>query len=67
MPQIALSVYVLVAIIKKRLNLDRSLNEILKILSISLFGKTRIFQVIKGPYDKNLGMTSSNQLELFDF
>ena len=64
---IAISVYVLVAIIKKRLNLDRSLNEILQILSISLFGKTPIFLVFERPYDKNLEMTSSNQMELFDF
>ena len=64
---IAISVYVLVAIIKKRLHLDRSLNEILQILSISLFEKTPIFQVFEGSYDKNLEMTSSNQLELFDF
>ena len=43
---IAISVYVLVAIIKKRLNLDRSLNEILQILSI-LFEKTPFFRCLR--------------------
>ena len=37
---IAVSVYVLVAIIKKRLNLSRSLYEMLQILSLNLFEKT---------------------------
>jgi hypothetical protein len=35
---IAVSVYVLVAIIKKRLRIERTLNEILQVLSITLFG-----------------------------
>ena len=37
---IAVSVYVLVAIVKKRLNLSRSLYEMLQILSLNLFEKT---------------------------
>jgi transposase len=40
---IAISVYVLVAIVKKELNLDRSMHEILQILSLNLFEKTSIF------------------------
>jgi hypothetical protein len=43
---IALSVYVLVAIVKKRLKLDRSLYTILQVLSVTLFEKTPIFQAL---------------------
>ena len=48
---IAISVYVLVAIVKKRLHLDRSLYRILQILSVSLFEKTpihKLFQPLTG-------------------
>jgi IS4 transposase len=41
---VALSTYLLVAILKKRLSLDLSLHKILQILSISLFEKTPILQ-----------------------
>ena len=41
---VALSTYLLVAILKKRLGLDQSLHQILQILSISLFEKTPILQ-----------------------
>jgi hypothetical protein len=44
--RIALSVYVLVAIVRKRLRLDRSLYTILQILSLSLFEKTPVIQVL---------------------
>jgi hypothetical protein len=57
---IAISVYVLVAIVKKRLKLDRSLYSILQILSVSLFEKMPILQVLSAadyendtPYDDN--------------
>ena len=43
---IAISVYVLVAIVKKRLNLNLSLYTILQILSVSLFEKTPILQAL---------------------
>ena len=43
---IAISIYVLVAIIKKQLKIERSLNEILKILSITLFENTSLLQVL---------------------
>lgn len=43
---VAISIYVLVAIVKKRLKLDRSLYSILQILSVSLFEKTPILQVL---------------------
>jgi len=62
---IAVSVYVLVAIIKKRLGLEHSLHTILQILSLSSFEKTPIFQLFRDVDDSDLDTTSSNQLELF--
>ena len=49
---IAISVYVLVAIVKKRLNLNLSLYTILQILSVSLFEKTPLLQALT-PTDYN--------------
>lgn len=49
---IAISVYVLVAIVKKRLNLNLSLYTILQILSVSLFEKTPVLQALT-PTDYN--------------
>ncbi len=65
---IAISIYVLVAIVKKRLNLNHlSLYTILQILSISLFEKTPILQMLTTiDYKKNISDVS-NQLELFDY
>jgi len=50
---IAISVYVLVAIIKKELKIERSLNEILQILSISLFEKVPIEQLLTKTESQN--------------
>ena len=62
---IAIAVYVLVAIIKKRLNLAPSLYTILQILSISLFEKTPILKALEDVnYQIDDGQIS-NQLELF--
>jgi hypothetical protein len=58
--------YVLVAIIKKELKLDRSLNEILQILSITLFEKNPIYQVLSDSYADIKKSDSYNQLSLFD-
>ena len=63
---IALSVYVLVAIVKKRLNLERSLHSILQILSVSLFEKIPILQALSQPECDEMNHGSSNQLFLFD-
>jgi len=64
---IAISVYVLVAIIKKRLALDQSLYRILQILSLVLFDKRPILQVFS-EQDYRIETTHNhNQLELFDF
>jgi hypothetical protein len=62
---IAISVYVLVAIIKKRLNLDHSLYTILQILSVSLFEKTPILQALEDATPQIEGSQICNQLELF--
>lgn len=63
---IAVSVYVLVAIIKKRLNLDASPYTLLQILSVTLFEKMPIQQTLQGiggaPENSDFG----NQLNLFD-
>ena len=48
---IAISVYVLVAVIKKRLNIDLSLYTILQILSVSLFEKVNILQLLTNSRD----------------
>src|SRR5439155_5025676 len=50
---IAVSVYVLVAILRKELKLDRSLSEILQILSITPFEKTPIFQALSTTFVPN--------------
>ena len=63
---IAISVYVLVAIAKKRLNLDRSLHSILQILSLSLLEKTPIFQALSGIDCEKTEHGSQNQLNLFN-
>ncbi|GAG06636.1 unnamed protein product, partial [marine sediment metagenome] len=63
---IAVSVYVLVAILKKELKLDRSLTEILQILSVTPFEKTPIFQTLSTSFVPNLEAPCCNQLSLFD-
>ena len=63
---IAISVYVLVAIIKKELNLDLSLYTILQILSVTLFEKVSILQVLMEDGYKTNSSDSYNQLMLFD-
>ena len=64
---IAITVYVLVAIMKKTLKIDRSLMEILQILSIALFEKTQINQALEGDRLKIENDKSCKQLTLFDF
>lgn len=63
---IAISVYVLVAIVKKELGIDRSLYEILQILSLTLFEKTPIFQHLTASNIQNTEVTFPNQRTLFD-
>jgi hypothetical protein len=62
---IAISVYLIVAIIKKRLNLQESLCTILQVLSVSLFERTSMFQLLTFyDYTSNTG-EDLNQLNLF--
>jgi IS4 transposase len=63
---IAISVYVLVAIVKKELGVQRSLYEILQVLSISLFEKTPLLQALKTEIDTSEQDVDRNQLKLFD-
>jgi len=63
---IAISVYVLVAIIRKELKLERSLHEILQILSILLFEKTSLKQALMKNYYTIKEQQKYNQLSLFD-
>lgn len=61
---IAIAVYVLVAIVKKRLKLDRSLYTILQILSVTMFEKTPILQVLSLPNYETDTIDEDNQLNL---
>jgi len=64
---IAVSVYVLVAIVKKRLNLDSSLYTLLQILSVTLFEKMPLQQAFPGNDYKIPEGVPCNQLNLFAF
>jgi hypothetical protein len=63
---IAVCVYVLVAIIKKRLNLKTELYTILQILSISSFEKIELSRLLNNKIEKELNDPNHNQLELFN-
>ena len=63
---IAISVYVLVAIVKKELKLDRSLHEILQVLSVTLFEKTLLLEALAQEKTTNGDDDDHNQLTLFD-
>ena len=64
---IAVSVYVLVAIVRNRLGLESSLYQILQILSLALFEKTSILRALQ-TIDPNQNFVENvNQLILFDF
>jgi transposase len=63
---IAISIYVLVAIVKKRLKLENSLYTILQILSVTLFEKTPILQALSREEDKEQIEESCIQLNLFN-
>jgi transposase len=64
---IAVSVYVLVAIVRKRLGLESSLYQILQILSLTLFEKTPISCALQATDDGANFAENLNQLILFDF
>jgi hypothetical protein len=64
---IAVSIYVLVAIVRKRLGLEASLYQILQILSVTLFEKTPILRALQAPDSDSDLFDVGNQLILFDF
>jgi len=63
---IAISVYVLVAIIKKSLKIELSLYTILQIFSVSLFEKVPIYQLLTETTSQDLNKCPSNQLNLWN-
>jgi hypothetical protein len=63
---IAISVYVLVAIVKRELKIKRTLSDILQILSVTLFEKTPLFQALSAHGPPDFTTVSHNQLTLFD-
>jgi hypothetical protein len=63
---IAISVYVLVAIVKKRLNLKGSLYRILQILSVTMFEKTPLLRALSDVDLKDQELESCKQLNLFE-
>ena len=64
---IAVSIYVLVAIVRKRLGLEASLYQILQILSVTLFEKVPILQVFESSDSQDNLVADRNQLILFNF
>lgn len=63
---IAITVYVLVAIVKKRLNTEASLYTILQILSLTLFEKTPLDQLVKNMEPQIDTQQDNNQMNLFN-
>jgi len=64
---IAISIYVLLAIAKKRLDLPHDLAQILQIVSVTIFEKSPIFEVFSHQNVTSGTMRNCNQLQLFDF
>lgn len=63
---VAISTYVLVAILKRELDINRSLSDILQILSLTLFEKTPLIQALSDKHSPNPQKQNANQLTLFD-
>jgi len=63
----AISVYVMIAIIKKKLRINESLYTILQILSINIFSKVFINKLLNKNYYTNENYNTAKQLFLFDF
>ncbi len=64
---IAISIYLLIAIVRKRLGLDLSLYKILQILSVTVFEKSPILQAFSDMQRYFPGLHADKQLNLFDF
>ena len=63
---IAISVYLLVAIVKKQLNLSGSLYKILQVVSVTVFEKTPLLQAFSNLDIQDLESENCNQLNLFE-
>jgi IS4 transposase len=63
---IAICVYVLVAILKKQLNLPESLHKILQVLSVNAFEKVPLQELLTQPESPTTNYIEHNQLMLFD-
>ncbi len=63
---IAISVYLLVAIVKKRLDIDASLYTITQVLSLTLFEKTTLVQILSETESMDENHQTDNQLNLFN-
>lgn len=63
---IAITTYLLVAILKKQLDLPHSLYTILQVLSVSVFENLPIQKALTGHLPQDLDLTNPNQLSLFD-
>lgn len=63
---VAVCVYALVALLKKRLRSDSTFYEILQILSVSVFEKTPVNQLFQALHSQNVPPPLSNQLRLFE-
>jgi hypothetical protein len=63
---IAVSIYLLVAILKKRLHLPGNLHTILQILEVNIFEKKPIIQIVKDAYKQEPEPALCNQLNLFN-
>jgi hypothetical protein len=64
---IAISVYLIVAIVRKRLGIQRDLYTLLQILSLSLFERIPLEQALSSPDYTFPDLSARNQLQLFDF
>ena len=64
---IAISVYVLVAILKKKLNLKQSMHTILQALSLALFERRLILRLLSDPNILNQVLPGQGQFPLFDY
>jgi IS4 transposase len=64
---IAVCTFVLVVLLKKKLEIQHSLNDILQILSISILDKTPVNELFTKTSLQNSNDKDANQLTLFDF
>jgi IS4 transposase len=63
---IAISVYVTIMILKKELEIEQSIYEILQVLSVNIFDKEPIFQIFSKTNLQNFKEQDYNQLKMFD-